>query len=215
MAIKAQALTNFVVEFTYDVVPKPEENQPEVETLEGQNPDEDLAKWKLFVDRSSNQHGCGARLILQTPSGEHMKYAIHIGFKAINNEAKYETLLAGLRIAIELGMDSLDAFSDSQLVVNQVQGDYLTKDTQMVAYLDEVKTISEKIKDFRICQIPREENKKADDLANLTSAFDFIYIAIRRGRLHRQTRDHHHEGSLFIRLLLHHDSYNCGLLSTW
>ena len=39
--------------------------------------------------------------------------------------------------------------------------------------MDKVKTISRKIKDFRIFQIPREESKKADALANLTSAFDF------------------------------------------
>ena len=44
----------------------------------------------------------------------------------------------------------------------------------MVAYLDEVKTMFGKIKDFKIYQIPREENKKADALVNLASAFDFI-----------------------------------------
>ena len=44
----------------------------------------------------------------------------------------------------------------------------------MVTYLDKVKAISTKIKDFKIFQIPREENKKANALANLASAFDFI-----------------------------------------
>ena len=73
-----------------------------------------------------------------------------------------------------MGVDFLDAFSDSQLVVNQVQRDYLAKDTRIVAYLDEVKAILEKIKDFRICQIPREKNKKDDALVNLTSTFDYI-----------------------------------------
>ena len=82
-----------------------------------------------------------------------MEYAIRIRFKGTNNEPEYETLLARLRVIIKIGVDSLDAFSDSQLVVNQVQGDYLAKDTRMVAYLDEVKTISRKIKDFRIRQI--------------------------------------------------------------
>ncbi|GFZ03442.1 hypothetical protein Acr_16g0000660 [Actinidia rufa] len=103
-----------------------------------------------------------------------MEYTICIGFKATTNEAEYEALLAILRVAIKLGADSLDTFSDSQLVVNQVQRDYLAKDTRMVAYLDEVKTMSGKIKDFRIHQIPREKNKKANALANLASAFDFI-----------------------------------------
>ena len=43
----------------------------------------------------------------------------------------------------------------------------------MVAYLDEVKNISIKIKDFKIHQIPKEKNKKADVLTNLPSAFWF------------------------------------------
>ena len=58
----------------------------------------------------------------------------------------------------------MDTYSDSQLVVNQVQRDYLSKDLKMVSYLDEVRTISMKIKEFKICQIPREENKKVDAL---------------------------------------------------
>ncbi|GFY91030.1 hypothetical protein Acr_07g0012260 [Actinidia rufa] len=94
-----------------------------------------------FVDRSSNQYGCGAELVFQAPSGEQMEYAIRIGFKATNNEAGYEALLAGLRVAAELRVDSLDVFSESKLVVNQVQGDYLAKDMRMVAYLDETLSI--------------------------------------------------------------------------
>ena len=44
----------------------------------------------------------------------------------------------------------------------------------MVTYLDEVKNMWMKIKDFKICQIPKEENKKTDALTNLASAFDLI-----------------------------------------
>ncbi|GFS31489.1 hypothetical protein Acr_00g0017670 [Actinidia rufa] len=152
MAIKAQALVDFVAKFTYDVAPKPEENPPEVETPEGQD-----------QMRTSPNGSC-----------EQMEYAIRIRFKDNNNKVEYEAPLAELRVANELGVDSLDSFSDSQLMVNQVQGDYLAKDTWMVAYLGEVKAMSGKIKDFRIRQIPREENRKADALANLASAFDFI-----------------------------------------
>ena len=90
-----------------------------------------------------------------------MEYDIHIGFKATNNEAEYEAFLARLKVMMEFGVEFLDAFNDSQLVVNQVQRDYFTKDFQMVAYLEEVRTMSMKIKDFKICQILREENKKA------------------------------------------------------
>ena len=54
------------------------------------------------MDGSSNQHGYGARLILQTPSDEQMEYTICIGFKATNNEAKYEAFLIGLQVATEM-----------------------------------------------------------------------------------------------------------------
>ncbi|GFS41559.1 hypothetical protein Acr_00g0075090 [Actinidia rufa] len=60
-----------------------------------------LSKWKLFVDGSSTHHGCRAGLVLQTPSDEQMEYAIRIGFKATNNEAVYEALLARLRVATD------------------------------------------------------------------------------------------------------------------
>ncbi|GFZ07006.1 hypothetical protein Acr_18g0011760 [Actinidia rufa] len=174
VAIKGQALADFIIESTHESTPEPEVAPPEMETPKEQSSEKDLTRWELFVDGSSNHHGCGAGLVIQTPSGEQMEYAIRIGFKATNNEAEYEAFLAGLRVAAELGAQSLDVFSDSQLVVNQVQGDYLAKDARMMAYLGEVKAASAKIKDFKIRQIPWEENKKADALSNLASTFESI-----------------------------------------
>ena len=49
MTVKAQELTNFISEFTYNAAP-----DPEMEGPEEQNQDDDLAKWKLFVDGPSN-----------------------------------------------------------------------------------------------------------------------------------------------------------------
>ncbi|GFS37978.1 hypothetical protein Acr_00g0055000 [Actinidia rufa] len=147
MAIKAQALADFIVESTHKGTPQPEIAPPEMEISDEPTPEKDLAHWILFVDGSSNQHGCGAGLVIQTPSGEQMEYAIRIEFKATSNEAEYEALLASLRVVVELGAQSLEIFNDSQLVVNQVQGDYLAKDARMMAYLDEVKAASAKIKE--------------------------------------------------------------------
>ncbi|GFY86953.1 hypothetical protein Acr_05g0005920 [Actinidia rufa] len=173
-AIKAQALSDFIVESTHEDSPQPETNPFEVGIPKEPTSEQNLAHWILYVDGSSNQHGCGAGLVLRAPSGEQMEYAIRMGFQATNNEAEYEALLAELRVATELGAQSLEVFSDSQLVVNQVQGDYLAKDSRMIAYLGEVKTLSAKIKEFKINQIPREDNKTADALTNLASTFEFI-----------------------------------------
>ena len=55
MEIKAQAFTDFVAEFTYEAAPESDMIPPEIQAPEKQNPDEDFARWKLFVDGSSNQ----------------------------------------------------------------------------------------------------------------------------------------------------------------
>ena len=114
MAIKAQALADFIAEFTYNVAP-----YLETKILEEQEVrDSSITGWNLFVDGSSNQHGYGASLVLPTPLREKMEYAICIGFKATNNEVEYEALLTRLRVAIELEVEFLNAYSDSQLGVN-------------------------------------------------------------------------------------------------
>ena len=70
MAIKAQALANFVAESTHEATPEPDMVLPEKEIPTLRSSNENLGKWMLFVDGSSNQHGCGARLVPQTPSGQ-------------------------------------------------------------------------------------------------------------------------------------------------
>ena len=105
------------------------------------------------------------------PLGVQIEYAICIGFKVI-------ALLTDLRVATGLEVKSLDAYSDSQLVVNQVQGEYLIKDPCMMAYLDEVKATSMEIKDFKIRQISIEEDKQVEALAKLALAFDSSRIRV-------------------------------------
>ena len=165
-----QSLTDFIAEFTDNIASNLDTEVPDEQEVKNS----DITRWKLFVDGSSNQHGCSVGLVLQIPSGEQMKYVIRIGFKATNNKVEYEALLVGFKVATGLKVEFLDSYNDTQLVVNQVQGDYLPKDLHIMAYLDEVKAMEMKIKDFKILQIPREENKKADALANLASAMDFI-----------------------------------------
>ena len=114
----------------------------------------------LFVDRSSNQHDCGMGLILWTPTGDHIEYAVRTGFKATNNEAEYESLLAGLRVAIDLGVDFLDVLCDSQLVGNQVQEDYLAKNPRMVAYLDEVKAMTKRSRISKFAKFLRKKTER-------------------------------------------------------
>ncbi|KAI5348612.1 hypothetical protein L3X38_001499 [Prunus dulcis] len=91
--------------------------------------------WTLFVDGSSNAQGCGAGLVLVSPDKVALEYAIRFKFQASNNEAEYEALLAGLRLAKEMNAKKIQIFSDSQLIVHQVNQDFTAKDASMTAYL--------------------------------------------------------------------------------
>ncbi|KAK3007269.1 hypothetical protein RJ639_017690 [Escallonia herrerae] len=87
-----------------------------------------------------------------------------------NNEAKYEAFLKGIRLAHALKGDSLSVYSDSQLVVHHVFGEYEARDERMVQYLQLVKTFRQhKFKNFTICQILRDKNAQANSLSRLTS----------------------------------------------
>ena len=62
-----------------------------------------------------------------------MHCALRFEFKASNNEAKYEALIAVLKLAKEMKVESLKIFNDSQLVVCQITETYQAQEEKMVA----------------------------------------------------------------------------------
>ena len=78
--------------------------------------------WKLLTDRSSRLVGAGAGLVLITPEGKGIEYALKFQFKATNNEAEYEAVIAGLQLCKALEARRINLKTDSQLVVNQIKG---------------------------------------------------------------------------------------------
>ena len=104
MAIKAQVLVNFIVKFTHDIALDPD---PDI-TKKRENRGGDIIRWNYScMDYPTNTVATLA-LYFKPLSREQMEYTILIGLRSTNNEAEYEALLAGLRIAIELEVEVLD-----------------------------------------------------------------------------------------------------------
>ena len=82
----------------------------------------------MFVDGASNSRESGAGVVLISPDGIMHEHSLRLSFNASNNEAEYEALIAGLGLAQALQIGNLEVSSDSQLVVNQVKGDYECRD---------------------------------------------------------------------------------------
>nr|GEW18966.1 reverse transcriptase domain-containing protein [Tanacetum cinerariifolium] len=88
-------------------------------------------------------------------------------FAASNNEAEYEALIAGLRIAAQMGVQNVYVSVDYKLVANQVLRAYVAKEENMIKYLEKVKSLVSGFVNFSINQVPRSKNKKADALSKI------------------------------------------------
>ena len=137
--IKGQSIMDFVAECTY--LTKAARVKIDVpSTSEGSPVNDDLIDlnniWSLIIDGSSNVNESGTGVVLESQTGEKVCYALRLEFLASNNEAEYEALIVGLRLAKEMGIEQVKVYSDSQLVINQVNGDYQAKGKNMVAYLN-------------------------------------------------------------------------------
>jgi len=124
-------------------------------------------KWLLSVDGSSNQQGSAAGVILEGSDGLLIEQAVRFAFKASNNQAEFEALIAGMLLAKKMGAKGLLAKSDSLLVTGQVMGEYQAKDPQMAAYLEYVQVLKESFEVFELVHVPREQNARDDLLAKL------------------------------------------------
>ncbi|XXG90553.1 hypothetical protein AAC387_Pa12g2289 [Persea americana] len=173
-AIKAQVLADFIVEFTS------QSSAPTLlDTELGGNKDTEAAteteqeqSWKVFVDGSSTSNRAGASIVLQSLKGLVIEQVLTFCFKASNNEAEYEALIAGLNSAKILEARHIVIFSDSQLVTNQLSGDYQARDDRMAAYLAHTKELLSQFEMTEIRQVGRESNSHANALASLASAVE-------------------------------------------
>ena len=91
--------------------------------------------------------------------------ARYIG-RATNNTAEYQALLTALARARDAGVRHLRVFSDSELLVNQVNGRYRTKVPHLQQYLQEAIRLMREIGRVDVAHVRREMNKEADALAN-------------------------------------------------
>ena len=76
------------------------------------------------MDGASSAIRAGAEIVIITPKGIRLEHSFRLGFRATNNGAKYEALLARLRTVLGMGAQDVEVNLDSQLVVSQVQGSF-------------------------------------------------------------------------------------------
>ncbi|XP_074378174.1 uncharacterized protein LOC141719699 [Apium graveolens] len=177
-AIKGQALADFVLEFpphqevelgALVVVPSTEEV-----ALESQN---SAPWWSLFMDGASNRDGAGAGIELISPEMHKIRRATHLAFHATNNDAEYEALIKGLKLALEM----------------KINGGYQAKGPRTELYLKCTQRIIARFNEVRLKLIPRGQNEGADELAKLGSHREATLIGAVPLNIQRQPSVPEHE----------------------
>jgi ribonuclease HI len=152
--IKSQALVDFMAEWRENQLPTPTE-RPE--------------HWVMYFDGSLKLEGAGAGVLLISPQGKQLKYVLQIFWKVSNNEAEYEALLHGLRLAISLGIKRLLDYGDFTMVINQVNKSWDRNKENMDAYCLEVCKLKNKFFSLKFHHVVRDNNVAADVLSKLGS----------------------------------------------
>ncbi|XP_016207088.1 uncharacterized protein LOC107647530 [Arachis ipaensis] len=118
--LKSQVLADFVSEMTNETQPTE-------------------ASWSIHVDGASNREGSGAGILLKEGDKVIAEQSLQFRFNASNNQAEYEALLAGLKLAQQLKIPRITIYCDSSLVVHQIKGEYQVQDWR-TPFLDYINT---------------------------------------------------------------------------
>ena len=125
-------------------------------------------EFSLYTDGASrgNPGEAGAGFVILDGQGEElMAQGRYLG-TCTNNAAEYQALILGLKEAARLGAGKISIFLDSQLIVRQVLGQYKVKSSDLQPLFAQVKKLLTGFEKYEIRHVPREQNKRADQLAN-------------------------------------------------
>jgi len=119
-----------------------------------------------YVDGGShgNPGPSGIGVVIEGPDGETTRIARWIG-RQDNNVAEYVALLEALQHAVATNARALHVFSDSQVVVKQMTGEYACRSARLHSLNWTCRKLARSV-EFSIAYIPREQNRQANELAN-------------------------------------------------
>lgn len=122
----------------------------------------------VFTDGASrgNPGKAGIGVLITSVDGLILKeISEYIGITT-NNVAEYRAVITGIEEGLELGADAIELKTDSQLVVRQLKGQYKVKNEGLKHLYRRAVELLSQYKQYSVQHIPREENTRADELAN-------------------------------------------------
>ncbi|HLN57983.1 MAG TPA: ribonuclease HI family protein [Thermoanaerobaculia bacterium] len=126
-------------------------------------------KFRAHIDGAArgNPGPAGAGVFIEAEGDRPAEELFESLGSTTNNVAEYRALLLALRRAKELGVETVEILSDSLLLVQQVNGIFKVKAPHLIPIVSDAVRLAKSFRRFSIRHVPREQNKKADRMANL------------------------------------------------
>jgi ribonuclease HI len=127
----------------------------------------------LIAHIDGGSHGSpgpsGIGVVIEKPCGQRVHIAKWIGHQD-NNVAEYVALLEALQYATDAKATALNVFTDSELVVKQMTGEYICRSPRLYSLNWTCRKLARTLK-FAISHVPRDRNQEANRLANQAARF--------------------------------------------
>ncbi|XP_038904440.1 uncharacterized protein LOC120090803 [Benincasa hispida] len=159
--VKGQALADFLADH-----PIPSN----WELSEDLSDDEVLFRWVMFFNSETRKSGAAESIVLISLEKHMLPYSFALTELCSNNIAKYQALIIGLQMALEIGVAYIEIFGDSKLIINQLLCQYEVKHDDLKPYFTYARQLMEKFESVALEHVPRTENKKTNALANPATA---------------------------------------------
>ena len=167
--VKGQVLVDLVTEFVETPLEERVEKQNMDEKSVGAISLQEPLSYKVYIDGAANHRESGVGLVLISLKRITIEKSLRLSFSATNNEAEYEALLVGMTMVQKMGRKAVEKFSDSRLIMGQVQGELEVRDLRMQEYLNQVRHLQSGFEYFNLSQSPRSRNTHVDSLAMLAT----------------------------------------------
>ena len=105
-----------------------------------------------------------------TPDNAIIPYSFALTEGCSNNEAEYEAVIAGLELELQIPIEKLSIYGDSELVVKQLRGEYIVRKISLAPYHKRADHLLSQFKRVNIFHVKRGLNARADSLASLAAS---------------------------------------------
>ncbi|KAG9453486.1 hypothetical protein H6P81_006390 [Aristolochia fimbriata] len=164
--IKGQALANFLADHPVPAEWELTEIFPDEEIFVV----EVLPPWEMYFDGAARRNGAGAGVLFISPKKDLQPYSFVLTQICSNKEAKYQALLLGLGIALEMQLPQLNIYGDSALVIKQLTGEFEVKKLELEPLCRYAGELLAQIPEASLHHVPRSENGLADALAGIAAS---------------------------------------------